>query len=100
MHDGLLPAHEPPQLEKFEPLAAVAFKETEVPVANDAEHPLVPVQFNPVGVEVTVPEPVRATCKATVGVAVKAALTLCAALIDTVQLAAVPEQAPDQDVNV
>ena len=56
-------------------------------------------QAMPVGLAVTVPEPVLVTVSTAV-LRVKAAPTVAAAFMGTVQVAAVPEQAPLQPVKV
>jgi len=93
------PVQLPVQPVKVEPAAATAVRVTTVLLVNDAEH-AVPQEM-PVGALVTVPLPVPAlvTVSAKDGRA-NVAVTLCAALIVTVQVAVVPVQPPPlQPVN-
>lgn len=100
-----VPVHDPLQPVKVVPVAGVAVSVTEVPLAKLAEQLVAPVpleavaQDSPVGAELTVPElPARAlvTLRPSVKRGVKVAVTVRAALIETVQVAAVPVQAPLQ----
>jgi len=96
-----VPVQPPPlQPENVEPAAGVAVKVTAVPLANGAEQ-VVP-QETPVGALVTVPDPVPALLTVSVNVcSAKVAVTVCAALIVTVQVLPVPVQTPPlQPVNV
>src|SRR5215831_3319694 len=97
----LVPVQPPPlQPENVEPAAGVAVNVTAVPLANGAEQ-VVP-QETPVGALVTVPDPVPALLTVSVNVcSAKVAVTVCAALIVTVQVLPVPVQTPPlQPVNV
>lgn len=93
-----VPVHAPDQPAKADPAAAAAVSVTDVPLVKDAEHVL--PQEMPAGLEVTVPEPVPdfETASA-VALEVKVAVTLLAAVIETVQVP-VPEQpSPDHPLN-
>jgi hypothetical protein len=95
-----VPVQAPLQPANVEPVVAAAVRVTDVPLAKLALQ-VVP-QFTPVGAEVTVPAPLPAlvTVNAKVDVDVlKVAVTLRAAVIDTVQVP-VPEHAPLQPANV
>src|SRR5947209_10347799 len=74
-------AHAPPHVGNS-PGSEVAVSATFVPLGNEAEQP--DGQPTPVGVLVTLPEPVTLTRSANTGV--KLALTLCAAVIDTIHV--------------
>ena len=100
-----VPVHEPLQPVKVVPVAGVAVSVTEVPLLKLAEQlvAVVPVAAvahdRPAGAELTVPElTARAlvTVRASAKRRVKVAVTVRAALIDTVQGLAVPVQAPLQ----
>ena len=103
-----VPVHEPLQPVKVVPVAGVAVRVTEVPLLKLAEQAVlvVPVAAvahdRPAGAELTVPE-VAARALVTVRESakrrVKVAVTVRAALIATVQVVAVPVQAPLQPLN-
>jgi hypothetical protein len=95
----VVPVQAPVQLVKVVPAVGVAVKVTTVLGAKLAVQ-VVP-QLIPVGLLVIVPIPVPTLVKVNAkGVRVKVAPTLCAALIDTVQVLTVPVQAPVQLVKV
>lgn len=100
-----VPVQAPVQPVKVVPVAGVAVSVTEVPLLKLAEQEVAPVpvaavaQDSPAGAEVTVPElAARAfvTLRPRAKRCVKVAVTVRAALIETVQVAAAPEQAPLQ----
>lgn len=100
-----VPVHEPLQLLKVVPVAGVAVSVTEVPLLKLAEQlvAVVPVAAvahdRPAGAEVTVPEvAARAlvTVRASANRLVKVAVTVRAALMETVQVVAAPVHAPLQ----
>lgn len=100
-----VPVQEPLQPVKVVPVAGVAVSVTEVPLLKLAEQlvAVVPVaavaHVRPAGAELTVPEvAARAlvTVMANARRLVKVAVTVRAALMETVQVAAVPVQAPLQ----
>ncbi len=94
-----VPEHAPLQPAKVEPAAGAAVKVTAVPLVNAAEQ--VAPQEMPAGALVTVPEPAPAVVSESVNDgSAKVAVTPWAALIVTVQVLAVPEQAPLQPVKV
>src|SRR5262245_240721 len=90
----------PLQPENVEPAACAAVRVTAVPDESDIEH-VVP-QLMPAGELVIVPLPVPAllTVSANEDGSANVAVTVRAALIGTVQVLAVPAQAPLQPVNV
>src|SRR5215468_2375766 len=94
-----VPVQAPLQPEKVEPLAAVAVRVTEVPLAKLALHVL--PQLMPAGEEVTVPlpEPALVTVRFGLAVVLNVAVTDFAAVIGTVQVL-VPVQAPLQPAKV
>jgi hypothetical protein len=96
-----VPVQAPPQPLNVEPMLAVAFKVTLVPLLKLA--PQVEPQLMPAGLEITVPLPVPLLVtlrEYVVGVlAVKLAVTLVVALTATAQFP-VPAQAPLQPVKV
>lgn len=96
---GFAPPQAPLQPLKPAPVAGVAARETVVPTATLAEHvsPLLPQLIAPPP-PLTFPLPDTATRSSTTGENV--AVTDLASLIRTMQVAAVPEQAPSQPANV
>lgn len=106
-----VPVHAPLQPLKVEPTPGAAVRVTEVPATKDVLHTVLVtpvavgvVQPTPAGAEVTLPaEVVLALLTVTLSVwggSPKVAVTARAAVIDTVQLVAVPVQPPDQPVKV
>jgi hypothetical protein len=96
-----VPVHAPLQPAKLAPLPAAAVSVTEVPLAKLALQVL--PQLMPPVLDVTVPVPLPAFVTLSVKLAVEllnAAVTARAAVIDTVQVVAVPVQAPLQPPNV
>jgi hypothetical protein len=92
-----LPEQAPDQPVNREPAAAVAVNATAVPLLNPAAH-VVP-QSMPAGALVTVPDPGPVLLTDRVSAGAKLAVAALSVLIVTVQ-GPVPEQAPDQPVNV
>jgi hypothetical protein len=96
-----VPEQAPLQPENALPVAGAAVSVTRVPLANGWLHPLEPEQLIPAGLEVTVPLPATVTCSesfCTAGAKVAPTVSV-GALIVTVQVVAVPEQAPLQPEN-
>jgi hypothetical protein len=98
-----LPVQVPDHPEKVVPVEGTAVNTTLAPLVKSAVQ--VPGQSIPAGLLVTVPEPlpVLSTVSAIVvgaGFAANVALTLSAAFIETVHVAALPLQAPVQSVNL
>jgi hypothetical protein len=92
-----VPEHAPDQPSRLFVIAGEASRVTVVPYENAAEQ--VPGQEMPEGELLTVPLPLTPTVRVCVGSEVNVAVTLSAPLIVTAQ-APVPEQAPDQPVNL
>jgi hypothetical protein len=106
-----VPVHAPLQPLKVVPTAGAAVRVTEVPAATDLAHTVLVlpvavgvVQATPVGLMVTFPcAVVLALLTVTLSVwggRLKVAVTVCAAVIDTAQVVAVPVHAPLQPVKV
>ena len=91
------PVHAPDQPVNTLVDVGVAVRVTDIPDANGALQ-VVP-QLMPVGLDVTVPEPVPDRVTASMKRGWNVALTDWSADIDTVQVALVPVQAPDQPVK-
>jgi hypothetical protein len=95
-----VPLHAPPQPVNVDPLAALAVRLTDDPVANDAEQVL--PQEMPAGADETVPLPVPPVCTVSVCVGCvpnsKSAVTASDEFMVTVQLP-VPLHAPPQPAN-
>lgn len=93
------PVHAPPQPLSTWPAAGVALSSMLAPLANAALH-VVPHSM-PAGNERTEPPPVTLTLsvKLCAGGALKLAVTVRAACIETVQVAAVPAQSPPQPLK-
>src|SRR2546422_899035 len=95
------PEQAPLQPENALPAAGAAVSVTRVPLANVWLHPVEPEQLIPAGLEVTVPLPPTATCSESFcAAAAKLAPTLWGAFIVTVQVEALPEQAPVHPTKV
>ena len=97
---ALVPLQPPDHPGNLEPDLAAAVSLTDVPGANFAAHVL--PQLTPEGLLVTVPAPVPAlfTVSWTGAVELKVAVTVAAALRETVQVALVPLQLPDHPANL
>ena len=94
-----VPVQAPDQLVKVEPAAGAAVRVTDVPLLKLAEHVL--PQLIPAGLLVTVPVSVPARVVVSAyWMTANVAVTDCAWLIATVQVVAVPVQAPDQPVKL
>jgi len=95
------PEQAPLQPENALPAAGAAVSVTRVPLANVWLHPVEPEQLIPAGLEVTVPLPPTVTCSEPFcAAAAKLAPTLWGAFIVTVQVEALPEQAPVHPTKV
>ncbi len=95
------PEQAPLQPENALPAAGAAVSVTRVPLAKVWLHPLEPEQLIPVGLEVTVPLPPTVTCSESFcAAAAKLAPTLWGAFIVSVQVEALPEQAPVHPTKV
>jgi hypothetical protein len=93
------PEQSPDQPVKVDPAAGAAVKVTDVPSLNDVEQ--VEPQLMPAGELVTVPDPEPdLTTESVRCTRPNVAVTLRAAVMATVQVVEVPEQAPLQPVNV
>src|SRR5258706_13977156 len=89
------PEQAPLQPENALPAAGAAVSVTRVPLANVWLHPVEPAQLIPAGLEVTLPPPPTVTCSESFcTAAAKVAPTLWGAFIVTVQVEALPDQAP------
>ena len=95
-HVGAVPAQSPDQPVKVEPESAAAVSVTELPGAKACEQ--VEPQEIPAGLLVTVPLPPVDTVRS--GSATNVAVAERPVVIESWQVVAVPEQAPDQPVNV
>lgn len=96
-----LPVHPPDQPPKVDPVATLALNVTVLFAAKLAVQ--VRPQSMPAGFDATLPEPVPTwvTVRAALTTAeLKVAVTVCAALIVTVQLNVVPVQLPDQPAKL
>jgi hypothetical protein len=93
-----VPLQAPVQPVKVEPAAVAAVSVTDVPLATLNEQ--VAPQVMPAGVLVTVPLPVPEAATVSSALTVKTAVALRSSVIASVQVAAVPLQAPVQPVNV
>lgn len=96
VHVVAVPEQAPDQPVKAYPLDGAAVRTTPVPYENAVEH--VPGQEIPAGELVTVPLPLTPTVSVS-GIAVNVAVTLVGLNI-VIGQAPVPEQAPDQPVNL
>jgi hypothetical protein len=95
------PEQAPLQPENALPAAGAAVSVTRVPLANVWLHPLEPEQLIPGGLEVTVPLPPTVTCSVSFcTTAAKVAPMLWGEFIVTVQVGALPEQAPVHPTKV
>ena len=93
-----VPVQAPLQPVKLQPVAGVSVKTTEVSVLKIPVVEPGAANVMPAGVELTPPEPTWVTLK--VSVIAKVAATVRAWVIETVQVVAVPVQAPLQPINV
>ena len=96
VHVVVLPMHAPPHALKTYPAAGAAARATLVPALKFALHAV--LQLIPEGDDVTLPDPVTETFNANVPVlaGTKFAVTLLAAFMVNVQVAAFPLHAPLQ----
>jgi hypothetical protein len=93
-----VPVQAPLQPVKLEPGAATAVSVTVVPFVTLVVH--VAPQAMPAGLLVTVPVPVPEVATVTVALAVNLAIAVRSVVIESVQVSALPEQAPLQPVKV
>jgi hypothetical protein len=97
-----VPEHEPPQPVNTDPAAGVAVRVTEVPCAMLAVQGVELAQLMPPTLDVTVPAPVpepSTLAERVHALGENPAVTDRTAVIDTVQVVAVPEHEPPHPVN-